>query len=518
MSRPALLASTLILLGQNAVAETSIPADAQPTSSTCAVSADTLAKFFEDGSITANGFVLPPKSSGFPTNNTDCDFYVWGAQMFLWLTSRTTTNGLTLDSEIFYNVLPADPSDSTRRLAQGTGAIPAKIAVRAHKLDSEATPTEEIGELGQAGAVGAKGVGETDATGETGTDFNVLMSQGGSLVYYGIHVNDNYAYFQAWQKTEAPDSVVDFPTTTDQLTSAIAYATGTLKDPAPTEAEIDTLTVELKTAWVDAATLPPGTEDRFITIDAKVPGYTKTNPTTMTPTGEQDTKKLALTGLHVVGTVAGHPEMVWMSFEHVLNAPMDTYYYTKTGSATPAQVEFDATGPWVFMGNEGKNIENTPCMVQVPDGSIKATEQIACGGVIAPSDTVRHYPWGNAAGDTEFAGNNADIIAVNHSIMSQLTAGDLRGNYMLIGGVWTSSGPDADAAPDAPIPGSTGYTSAAQRGSLALSNASMETYQQGFGCFDCHQILQTITPINSFQEGGLSHIYADIDYPVGTAQ
>jgi hypothetical protein len=139
---------------------------AQSTSlaSTCSISQQGFANWFVNKKPAKGGVVTFANSVGFPTQNTACDFYKWAHQMFLWTTSPLQ-GGIVLDATVFYDV----NFDS-----QGNGVFvsngPNSFAVRGAKRQS-------IQAGGQAGG------GDT------------LLSLGGSLVYFGINVNDVYAWF-----------------------------------------------------------------------------------------------------------------------------------------------------------------------------------------------------------------------------------------------------------------------------------------------------------------------------------
>ena len=64
---------------------------------------------------------------------------------------------------------------------------------------------------------------------------------------------------------------------------------------------------------------------------------------------------MAMVGLHVVGSVKGHPEMVWATFEHIDNAPQNNYVYIATGDdpfgpIVQKEVAYDGTSgtSWTF--------------------------------------------------------------------------------------------------------------------------------------------------------------------------
>ena len=466
-----LLSLALALGAVPAAAQMALPSN---VAATCTVSSSEFASWFKSGSPSLGGAVNGADSVGFPTDNTVCDFYQWGAQMFLWLTSPAE-DGLILDSEGIFNVLPAD-SQGVRFLQPNDGTP--YFALRAEKFD-------DIGEVGQAGSGG------------------VLMSQGKSLVFYGVHVNDTYAYFLIGQKTGGINATV-FPRNQTDLTTVESYAKSNL---GAVPVAPQTLVMEMKTAWVDASTL--SNPNDFVLMEAQVPTYTANADNTQWTLSGAETTTLALVGVHIVGTVQNHPEFVWITFEHIQNAPDAAYYYTNSQNQV-AQQPYDSSGTFTFMATNGSESgANTECMkasganiVAVMSGSSPT-----CTGGIVPSNTARTYPWGSTANSTDSAvvSNNTLLLSINQSVRGQLTSGDVRGNYLQTGGIWTSA-PSATA--DAPIPNTSSFSSGDLRGSLEAFNATMETYVQGTSCFSCHA--QSSTAPNSFQPFQLSHIYSQI--------
>lgn len=454
-------------------AQMAIPTDVQPT---CTVAGAEFASWFQNGSPSANGAVTAADSERFPTTNTVCDFYVWGAQMFLWLTSPEG-EGRVLDGPALFNVLPADASGK-RYLQENDAGETLRLAVRAEKFD-------DIGEVGQAGGGGA------------------LLSQSGALVYYGVHVNDAYAYFLTGQKDGKLDQT-DFPRNAQDLGEIELYLSNAfpgVKLDAP-----ETLVMEFKTSWVDASTVPDAS--RFVTIEAQIPTFTpNADNTVWTPSGSTTTT-LALVGMHIVGTVQNHPEFVWITYEHLQNAPDAAYYYTD-GAGAVAEQPFSSQGTFLFMETGGAIPSNTECAGESKGNLVAKTVNgsPACEGGIVASNTYRQYPWGsNAADQTEpVVTNNTLLLSLNNSIHSQLSQGDVRANYVQTGGIWTSA-PSATA--DAPIPATDGYSASDLRGSLFAFNATMETYTQGTNCFSCHA--QSKSAPDSFQAFELSHIYSQI--------
>jgi len=478
----------LAALSAPASAQMAIPSDVEPT---CVVDSATFATWFESGQPAQNGPVNPADSLTFTTDNSAnngpdvCNFYQWGAQMFLWLTSEAGNGQWVFDSPAFYDVSPS--VNSKRTLIPNTGTINT-FALRADK-------PEDIGEVGQAGGSG------------------VLLSQQESLVYYGIHVNEVYGYFLTGQKDGGLPSSTTFPKNAGDLAAIQAYVSSNF--PGVELADPQTLTIELKTSWVDAKTVPD--PDQYILIEAQVPASDKTADL-WTLKSEPEMKTLALVGMHVVGTVQDHPEFVWATFEHVLNAPDGDYSYTNTAGQTVNQ-PYNSAGEFLFMASGGSQSDaNIECM-HADGKTIVPTltnNQPNCAAGIVPSNTVRSNPWGSAAGSSSAAQsaavikNNTLLLSINNSVLGQLSAvDDVRKNYVQVGGLWTTT---PALGSDAPIPNQTGDQTANMRGSLNLANATMETYhQQGsdaLNCFDCHQLPKGAT--NSFGAFELSHIYSEI--------
>jgi hypothetical protein len=333
---------------------------------------------------------------------------------------------------------------------------------------------------------------EGQATGD------VLLSQADSLVYYTIVVNDVYAYFLTGNKTGGiTPAASEFPTTSANLAKVTTFASSkgvTFPDP-------DALTVEAKMSWVDASTLP-STAD-YITIGATVPNYNTSNPSKWVPSGTKNIT-LALLGVHFVATVAGHPEMIWATFEHFGNSPGAAYTYTATsGNKTNPQ---DSAGTWLFC------VPNCPAATTFNSshGVLSGSDIVGfpSGAHITPSDTLRSNPWGLPGTAAASVASNTQLVSINNSVLTQLLTGDMRKNYFMLGATWTLGG-----LPPTAIPPST--TDGTQVGTNFLANSTMETYVQGSSnCFSCHDNLGATTPTSGMlgisADSGLSHIYFPI--------
>lgn len=305
----------------------------------------------------------------------------------------------------------------------------------------------------------------TPTQGQAG-DSAVLLAQNGSLVYYATMVNDVYAYFQTNAANTGISPTLKFPTTQAELNLIIAFAATrgtTFPDP-------EALAIKAKTSWIEANGLDT---TNYVTATAVVPEYDKTNPVLWIPTGTK-TVSLMMSGMHVVGSAKGHPEMIWATFEHLTNTPAAAYSYINASNQT-INVPQSATGTWLF-----SSTNNAAATYNVAHASFVAPNiQAEPGQTISPSDTIRWKAWGKASSPGNPAASNTEIISINNSVMNQLGATDVRRNYMMTGSTWTIFGASPNGANEV--------------GTNQLANTTMETYQQGAStlkdgsnCFSCH--------------------------------
>jgi hypothetical protein len=311
-------------------------------------------------------------------------------------------------------------------------------------------------------------------------DGSVLQAQTGSLVYFATMVNDVYAYFLTGVKDGAITPGTSFPTSSADLAQITSFASGhgvTFPDP-------NALAIEVKSAWVEASTVPNPTG--YITIVATIPTYDTTSPTTW-PQNGQKTVTLALVGMHVVGSTAGHPEMIWATFEHFANAPRDTYQYVNT-SGTTVTVNQNTAANWLFCTTGCTSPFNAAHMQFTSPDIVAVTPN-----TISPSNTIRRRAFGGGFDQTPnpldptTAASNTEIISLNNSVAGMMVSGDVRNNYIMTGATWTAGG----AAPTCPF---AGNLSCDEVGTSVLANTTMETYVQGpdntqatgMNCLDCH--------------------------------
>lgn len=465
--RTLLAVVALASVAQYANAQTPIPADAK---STCTVTPSNFNSWFRANRVTPNGFVNPANSVAFsstvvnpPAPNTiNCNFYQWSQQMFLWLNSPAPASyggrgERVFDSPVFYTV---EADGNNFKFVPNTPGMMKTLKVRTGKPVTTS-------------------VGQADGSGNGGA---ALMSQDGKLVYYAMQVNDVYAYFRT--QNQPPAQTLQFPTTQAALDSIVSYASSQGK----TIPDANALAIEVKSAWIEAKGLD---HKKYVTMSAIIPTYDRSKPT-WTQNGSKKAL-LALVGMHVVGSVQGHPEMIWATYEHKDNTPNAQYAYINKQGKT-----IYVPSVWGKDVHDGK----MPRKMTFASSNFKGTYNIehmrsagtsgldlkpVAGNAVSPSDTLRLFPWGattdspNAIVPTA-AASNTEVISINNNIHRMLDRRDIRKNYAFIGATWTNGG----VAPSA-----MGALPSNQVGTSSLANTTMETYvtvqNQLNNCFACHQ-------------------------------
>jgi len=364
----------------------------------------------------------------------------------------------------------------------------------------------------------------------------VLISQQNSVIFYETLVNDVYAWYLTGRNTQGgiaplyvanqPSTYGLFPTTAADLQAIEAFA-GSHGGPSSFP-DGNALAMEIKLSWVDATTLPNGGQG-YITAQANVPVYTPNGKNTdWAPTGSHIIR-VALVGVHVVGSANGHPEMIWSTFEHQGNTPLATYQYNSGGNAVT--VPQTTTGSWLFSSNGAAGPYNTEVAQYCPAGSpaacppghIIASTTAGPAGIVA-TDILREKPWGVGSNgipnqeDATPAAANTEIVSIDTNIRSQLTkagaSNDPRFNYLFIGSTWTFGGGEPNGSyPTDPKSDGSG---ADEIGSSLLLNSTMETFQQGadttyqsgHNCFFCHSATGTDQQVKA--NTNVSHIFSSL--------
>ena len=468
---------------------------------------------------------VPPDSTAFKPTSL-CSFYQWAAQMALWLMSTDKSGNLTMFSPTFYNAVASFATGTeTFALVRNTETVTSNAAgLRKPNIPFSVRVNKPFGMTARARAAiaarspqGPGGIGQADDSVlvVNGTPVFVSGSSGPAtypLVYYAIHVNDVFVVLQQNQTVNyytTGSNAGNFPITAEQVTQIAQAASATFPD-------ANQMAMELKTSWVDTTYLTGDQASGLIRITADVPTFTQSTVAgnlVLTPTGQTAERTLALVGLHIAATVAGHPEMIWATFETPFNSPDATYSYLNSNFNTQSQTcptttpptdcittlpfSSNSTGRFVFYNAPG---------AQQPPSSITATARFNADSSgtyvsftspsITSTNVARLNPWGNQqpASPTlsdPVVKNNTNLISLNQSLAPLLRAepgnGNVLANYVHIGAIWTHGQSPFDPNSN-PV------------GSTLLANTTMETFVQSMNCFLCHSKIST-------QGTGISHVF-----------
>jgi len=211
-----------------------------------------------------------------------------------------------------------------------------------------------------------------------------------------------------------------------------------------------------------------------------------------------DGKVLGMVGMHMAIWTPNHPEMLWVTWEHKDNAPLCNGSSPKQNwnfvspEAEKCLKENKATEPYGIPEECLKYNFNTPSK---QEGSIPITGQ--------PNNVCQEYEYGNQYGNSVNGNDNNEnlksIVELNQQIvgvngfLTKLPKENpmhIWSNYQMVGGIWTKDGVDSGKLPVDSKQGPADPNSP-QRGSLELTNTTMETFQQGSesyipNCFGCH--------------------------------
>lgn len=358
----------------------------------------------------------------------NCDFHQWAVQEFLYLVQveqgpDKLARFLTLASPhalfLFSGDKPAPyPGTPATRFKLGSGM--ARLRSGQGKSDAARRVVFLPRTLKTENTT-------FDADKQAGSNA-VLVDQKAQVVYYTAQINEVYYDFVVDKGYYTLAAFLNAP-------PATAFPVGTL---------------ETKSSWriavKDGTTYIPDAATTYYTVQGEV--CKDSDCKTLVPA------TMALVGLHVVGTVKDHPEMVWATFEHKTNAP--------DCQATPSP----RNGYSFYQA--GQNCGTAPFW--------ETCNQIRQGDFTTPSEICRAHPYGEPGDKPE---NIPNIKSINDSFFALLPAGSVWRNYFYAGAIWTTGLTD-------PTTGLIKLDDASLRGSKKAANTSMESFTQEKNCLHCH--------------------------------
>jgi hypothetical protein len=397
------------------------------------------------------------KNAMMPIDKTsdDCSFHMWSWEAFVWATA--------LDNGVPRFMSLATPD---QLLASGDHKAKAgmlRLSTRAISAHSDSSSNKPEG----AGAI-------------VEADGNMLVGKNGYPVYASVHMNASY-----------------FNTVKQNMIVNNGYQN-------PPTAPNDYFTVGagvIKATWLrlDEGEQPPvGT----FTTQAEVPLLkVDTANNQVVTSGEVIEVTVALVGLHVVGLTPDHPEFLWATFEHNLNAPMldDNTFCDNLGEQGCLKVS-DPSNYTFYQSNtqyDNVNLQN---------------QEVTNKAALSFGQTSQKFsPATNVVQKNKTGGENnspngpANITNLNESAQGFLSALSAKtanpqsvfSHYNLIGTVWMQ--PNTYVKTTANW---QGLNQANAVGSVNLANSTAETFQQQAhnntapinpiatsnlgNCFECH--------------------------------
>ena len=349
-----------------------------------------------------------------------CEFHQTTFESFVWAT--TMVNGAPRFMSLKTSDQLLTPISSAKAGKAANGGVKLNLASRNH--------APKAGRSEGAGAI-------------VEADGNMLVGPSGYPIYASVHMNDSY-----------------FNTAKQNLIANGGYQKNT--------GNFNVGAAVFKATWLRTGNGVNAPAGSYVT-QANVPVLVNTNGV-VAPDGDKTVQvEVALLGLHVVELTNEHPEFLWGTFEHNLNAPMLPDGTFNPANSSPNNFTLYKANTLFGASNQPNQNPNTltfNATAQTFLPIVNAVQNNATGG--DPSGTV---PLVNAAGQQYLAGQKS-VFA----------------NYVMIGTVWFK--PNAYVLP-------AGLTMGAADGvgSVNLANSTAETFDQmpqnSFGgkvnnCFSCH--------------------------------
>ena len=381
----------------------------------------------------------------------DCGFYKWAWQAFLHETQTIGGKVAFLGQPTFEDVFKA--KESPLFADQQPDLL--SLAPRSSKVSNKDESKHfRMNDLLQAGSQ------------------QVLVDPRGNVVWYAIHLNDTYKSF------------VDDYGLTDRKTL----------DHVPVDLAFRTGSIEMKSAW-QIVTGP--TPKNYITTRALIPVFKTTPGGDIVKDGDRTrVVTVALLGIHVVGTIEGHPEFIWSTFEHVSHKTKDWTRDVAPDAkanaepARPVLVERKSAAYSLYPSDAAHRLAEPVAGANKGSGIYDLKLDATTQTFTPRSPVYRQFP-GSKSDDS----NTDDAIVSLNADMQKLfeseRSADVRSNYQLVGAIWFNT-PEADFKPG------VNFMDAAAKprkqplfgGEDRLSSTTMESFTQSAesfpNCFSCH--------------------------------
>jgi len=382
---------------------------------------------------------------------SNCVFHQWSWQTFLWLTQEVNNQPRFMAFTNPLQLIGMKPDGFTPRM-------------------SKSHDPETFNEFLQAGS---------DA---------ILVDHNGRPVYYSQYLDTDFVKFIENNKLTDPNIVKNFDATKSFPNGA----------------------TELKATWKIVRSGEDASQ--FFTTRTLVNKLKNQDGNIVISPDETEEVTVALVGFHIAGVVEGHPEMIWATFEHKLNAPNVPQNVTPDTEILTPDTVISHTNYTFYTANTAYkdcnvNVANTPN--QKLDEATQTLTPI--------TQVCRQYQYGNDPESPldrkdKIAQNDHNIAQLNASVLSKLNPGDVWSNYYQVGAIWFG-------AIDGLKPNMAFDTDELLTGSLKLSNATIETFTQSQStvnnCFRCHNTKQLFPPSNDLNplpglNINISHAFVNI--------
>jgi hypothetical protein len=364
----------------------------------------------------------------------DCIFHQWSVEAFVWATTLLPVSKGRVPR---FMLMPTE--EDLLSSAKDAGTVHARtLQLAARSIVAEGLPgfTEGAGAFVQA-------------------DGNVMVAPNGYPVYTSVHMNPAY-----------------FATAQANLVATGAYQKAQADNPFPVGAAV------FKATWLRLA---PGVDPplgAYVT-EAQVPVLTvvrTSSSITIQPVQNKFvTARVALVGLHVVGVTDNHPEFLWGTFEHNLNAPQVADNTFSTSGSDPNNYTF-------YKANTsfgGANIAFKPPLL--PFDTTKQTfGRVTTAVQENQTGGENNMPYG--PGNVLAVGGQGQRFFLNEKKADAQQA--IFASYHLVGTVWMEANTYNDNS-----------SSSDALGSVNLANSTAETFEQYpnnadltkvQNCFMCH--------------------------------